>query len=149
MGALAEAVIDAFDSNTEITWTTEGLTVVIASFTQGPTKVKTTFLKITDTDWRVGFEVIPERQSANEIMETSMRILGGVFHVVREFLEVRQPMRVVFASKSESLGELYETYLRREDTTLAKMGYEMEPIVQSSPFTEFAIRKTMPSAWRS
>jgi hypothetical protein len=36
MGALAEAVIAAFDSETEIIWTTEGLVKVIASFTQGP-----------------------------------------------------------------------------------------------------------------
>ena len=148
MGALAEAVIAAFDSNTEITWTTEGVSTVIASFTQGPAEVKTTFLKITETDWRVGFEVTSDRQSPIQIMQSSIRIFSGVFQAVGEFLEVRQPMRLVFASKSESLGELYETYLRREDTTLAKMGYEMEPVVQSSPFTEFAIRKTMPSAWK-
>jgi hypothetical protein len=149
MGALAEAVIAAFDPNTEITWTTEGLAEVIASFTQGPAKVKTTFLKITEADWRVGFEVIPERPATNEVMESSMRILSGVFHTVREFLEVRQPIRVVFAGKSDSLGELYETYLKREDTSLAKMGYEMEPVVESAPFAELAIRKSMPSAWRS
>jgi hypothetical protein len=149
MGALAEAVIAAFDSNTEITWTLEGVSVVTASFTQGPAKVKITFLKITETDWRVGFEVTSDRQSPIQIVQSSIRIFSGIFQGVREFLEVRQPMRLVFASKSESLGELYETYLRREDTSLAKMGYEMEPVVQSSPFAEFAIRKSMPSAWRS
>jgi hypothetical protein len=149
MGVLAEAVIAAFDSNAEITWTTEGVPVVIASFTQGPAKVKTTFLKITKTEWRVGFEVIPDLQSANQITQSAIRIFSGVFQAVREFLEVRQPMRLVFASKSESLGELYETYLKRADTTLTKMGYEMEPVAQSSPFAAFAIRKSTPSVWRS
>jgi hypothetical protein len=33
MGALAEAVIAAFDCNTEITWTIEGVLVVTASYT--------------------------------------------------------------------------------------------------------------------
>ena len=88
-----------------------------------------------------------DRQSANEIVQSSIRVFSGVFQTVREFLEVRQPMKLVFASKSQSLGELYETYLQRQNTTLAQLGYEMEPVMESSPLAEFTIRKKTPSAW--
>jgi hypothetical protein len=56
-------------------------------------------------------------------------------------------MTLVFASKSQDLGELYEAYLTRQDTTLAQMGYEMEQIM-ATPLAEFTIRKKTPSAWR-
>jgi hypothetical protein len=125
------------------------VSVVTASFTQGPAKVKITFLKITESDWRVGFEVTSDRQSPIQSVQFSNRIFSGVFQGVREFLEDSQPMRLVFASKSESLGELYGTYLKREDTSLVKMGYEMELVVRSDPFAEFALRKSMPSSWRN
>ena len=147
MGVLAEALIAVFDSDTEITWTTKGMSVAMASFTHGAAKVTTTFSKVTETEWQVGFDVVPDRQSAKEMMQSSVRIFSGVFQAVREFLEVRQPLRLVFASKNEALGELYETYLQRQDTTLAQMGYEMEPVIKSSPLAEFVIRKKTPSAW--
>jgi hypothetical protein len=149
MSALAEAMIAVFDSNTKITWTTKGPSVVMASFTYGASKVTTTFPKITDTEWQVGFDVVPDRQSAKEMMLSSIRIFSGVFQAVREFLEVRQPLKLVFTSKHEALGELYETYLQRQDTALAQMGYEMELVIKSSPLAEFAIRKKTPSAWRA
>jgi hypothetical protein len=53
----------------------------------------------------------------------------------------------VFASKAQDLGELYEAYLKRQDTMLAQMGNEMEQ-VQAAALTEFTIRKKTPSAWR-
>jgi hypothetical protein len=58
-------------------------------------------LKITETDWRVGFDVTSDRQSAIQIVQSSIRIFSGVFQAVREFLEVRQPMWLVFASKRD------------------------------------------------
>jgi hypothetical protein len=148
MGALAEAIITAFDSNTEIAWTTKGPSVAIASFTEGAAKVTTTFSKTRGTEWQVAFDVASDRRSANEIAQSSIRIFSGVFQAVREFLEVRQRVTLVFASKNEPLGELYEVYLKRQDTTLAQMGYEMEPVTKSSPSAEFTIRKTTSSAWR-
>ena len=50
MGVLAEALIAVFDSDTEITWTTKGMSVAMASFTYGAAKVTTTFSKVTDTE---------------------------------------------------------------------------------------------------
>jgi len=57
-------------------------------------------------------------------------------------------MRLVFTSKEESLGSLYESYLERQDTTLAKMGYIMETPSKATPLTEFVIGKKPPSEWK-
>jgi hypothetical protein len=54
---------------------------------------------------------------------------------------------IVFARKAQELGELYDEYLKRQDTTLAQMGYVMEQ-VQAAALTEFRVRKKAPSAWR-
>ena len=54
---------------------------------------------------------------------------------------------IVFARKAQELGELYDEYLKRQDTTLAQMGYVMEQ-VKAAPLTEFTIRKKTPPAWR-
>jgi hypothetical protein len=142
MGVLADSMIAVFDPNTNLIWTTEGLNKVIASFKLGNAQIWTTFDKISDHEWQVGFE-----SDQNLPMTSAIRVFSGVFHSVREFLEVRQPMRLVFASKAQDLGELYEAYLKRQDTMLAQMGYEMEQ-VQAAALTEFTIRKKTPSAWR-
>ena len=149
MGALAEAIIAAFDSNTEILWSTDGPDVAIATFRVNNTKVVTTFSRTGTEEWQVGFDVQAGAQTANEITQSSIRIFSGVFQAVREFLEVRQPMQLVFASKNEALGELYEAYLKRQGTALQEMGYQMASPVKSSPLAEFTIRKTKPSEWRS
>ena len=149
MGVLAEAVIAAFDSNAAITWTTDGPSVAIASFMNNGVLVSTRFSRISDDEWQVGFEVVTGRQTGNEVIHSSIRIFSGVFQSVREFLEVRQPMRLVFTSKEESLGSLYESYLERQDTTLAQMGYTMETPSKARPLTEFIIRKKTPPTWKN
>jgi hypothetical protein len=142
MGVLANSLIAVFDSDTNLTWTTEGLKKVIASFKLGDADIRTMFDKISDDEWQVGFESDQKTTPASAV-----RVFSGVFQSVREFLEVRQPMALVFASKAQELGELYAAYLKRQDTTLAQMGYEMEQ-VKAAPLTEFTIRKKIPSDWR-
>jgi hypothetical protein len=142
VGVLADSLIHVFDSNTDLIWTTDGLKKVIASFEHENAYIKTTFDKISDDEWRIGF-----KSDRNTTLAAAIRVFSGVFHSVREFLEVRQPMRLVFASKAQDLGELYDEYLKRQDTTLAQMGYKMEQ-VQAAALTEFTIRKKTPSAWR-
>jgi hypothetical protein len=149
MGVLAEAVIAAFDSNAAITWTTDGPSIAIASFTNNGFHVSTRFSRISNEEWQVGFEVITGQQTGNEVIRSSIRIFSGVFQSVREFLEVRQPMRLVFTSKEESLGSLYESYLERQDTTLAQLRYTMETPSKAKPLTEFVIRKKTPSEWKN
>jgi hypothetical protein len=139
---LADSLIDVFDSNTNLIWTTEGLRKVIASFEHENAHIKTTFGKISDDEWRVGF-----KSDRNPTLAAAIRLFSGVFQAVTEFLEVRQPMTLLFASEAQDLGELYDEYLKRQDTTLAQMGYEMDQ-VQAAALTEFTIRKKAPSDWQ-
>lgn len=146
MSVLTEALIAAFDSSAELTWITEGPERTMARFDLPGARVDTTFTETAKHEWRVGFEVASQA-SASENIYASIRILSGVFQAVREFLEVRQPERLVFAAKVEALGHLYEEYLQRQDTPLRQLGYRMAAPVKSSPLREFTIEKTTPSAW--
>ena len=147
MSAVAEAMIAAFDSTTKITWATAGVGAAIATFTQSGLLVTTTFANTGGAEWQVGFGISPEMQPANAVAQSSIRILSGVFQATREFLEVRQPMRLVFASKNEALGSLYETYLERQDSELRQLGYRMA-VTRVAPLVEYALEKSTPSAWR-
>jgi hypothetical protein len=147
MSILADAFVAAFDSNTELTWITQGTGQAIARFELSATQVDTTFTETRKGEWRVAFDVT-SKASALESIHASIRVFSGVFQAVREFLEVRQPERLVFASKEEALGRLYEEYLQRQDTSLRQMGYRMASPIKMSPLAEFAIEKTTPSDWK-
>jgi hypothetical protein len=75
---LANSMIAVFDSNTNITWTTEGLNKVIASFKLGNAHIRTTFDKISDDEWQIGFE-----SDQNPTLASAIRVFSGVFHSVR------------------------------------------------------------------
>jgi hypothetical protein len=78
----------------------------------------------------------------------ALRVFSGVFQAVKEFLEVRQPEKLVFAS-NEDLGHLFETYLEKQGTSLHGLGYKMQEPVKASPLAEFTMVKTTPSAWKN
>ena len=147
MSVLAEAMIAAFDSTTKITWTTRGVETALASFTFRDLLVTVNFAQVSGAEWHVGFDVAPDSAPLNAGVQNSIRIFSGVFQAVREFLEVRQPVRLVFASKQEALGHLYETYMQRQDTELSQLGYRMV-ITRVDPLVEFALEKSTPSDWR-
>jgi hypothetical protein len=146
MSALAEAVIAAFDSNTELTWTTSEAAPAIAHFEVSAIRVDVTFTETGIHEWRVGFDATSEASTLKNI-HASIRVFSGVFQGVREFLEVRQPERLLFASKEEALGHLYEEYMKRQENPLRQIGYQMARPVKISPMAEFAIEKTTPSEW--
>lgn len=146
MSILAESLIAAFDSDAELTWLTGGGGQAIARFDVSGARIDTTFTETAKNEWRVALDVT-SKASASENIHTSIRVFSGVFQAVREFLEVRQPQRLVFASKEEALGRLYEEYLQRQDTPLRQLGYRMVSPVRMSPLMEFAIEKTTPSEW--
>ncbi len=147
MSAVAKAMIAVFDSTTEITWTTEALGTALASFIYRDLLVTVTFAQVSEREWQVGFDVAPDAGPTRAAIVGSVRILSGVFQAVREFIEVRQPIRLVFASKQEALGHLYETYMQRQDTELAQLGYRMVT-TRVDPLVEFALEKSTPSAWQ-
>ena len=74
MGVLANSLIAVFDSDTNLTWTTEGLKKVIASFRLGDAHIRTTFDKISDDKWQVGFESNQRTTPA-----AAIRVFSGVF----------------------------------------------------------------------
>jgi hypothetical protein len=148
MSTLVEAFIAAFDSSTELIWTTEGTAKAIARFEVAEIRVETSFEETGKNEWRVGFEAF-SNASASENIYFSIRVFSGVFQAVREFLEVRQPEKLVFASKVEALGHLYEEYLQKQDTLLRRMGYRMIAPVRISPLAEFTIEKITPSDWKN
>lgn len=147
MSTLVEAFIAAFDSNAELVWSTEGPGAAVARFEVAGTRIETRFEVTRLNEWRVGFEAF-SNASASENIHASIRVFSGVFQAVREFLEVRQPDKLVFASKEEALGHLYEEYLQKQDTPLQRMGYRVIAPVKVSPLAEFTIEKTTPSDWK-
>jgi hypothetical protein len=149
MGTLAEALVASFDSHPDVKWTQLASSEAKARFQVDGDTVLVHFQKTKESAWRVSFEVEKSMKSPTQIVRNSVRILSGVFFAVREFLEVRQPERLSFAAKDASLGNLYETYLSREGTTLHQMGYRVTPAMKASPLTDFQIEKTIPSDWKS
>lgn len=147
MNVLAESIIAAFDSNTEIVWSLETSSKAIARFSLTGAQVVVTFRATDEKAWRVGFDVDSKLQLGDGL-GPAIRVFSGVFQTVKEFLEIRQPERLVFASKDEGLGHIYETYLKRQDTELHKLGYQTEA-TKMSPLAEFSIVKTTPTDWKN
>ena len=102
---------------------------------------------MSGNEWQVGFDVSPDSKSVTIAVHGSIRIFSGVFQAVREFLEVLQPVRLVFASKEEALGSLYESYMERQDTASKQLRYRMVT-TRVDPLVEYALEKDTPSAWR-
>ena len=143
MSALAEAILAAFDSNAQLTWTAEGVDRAVARFSVEEAWVEVTFTVTGSKTWRVGFDV-----TSKTSITTSIRVLSGVFQAVHEFLEIRLPEQLVFAAKAEAMGQIYETYLTRQQTALSELGYRAAPPMKAPPLAEFTIEKTTPSEWR-
>jgi len=67
---------------------------------------------------------------------------------VREFVEVREPDVLVFATKRDELAGIYQTYLRRESSTLENLGYRLEGPHRVEPYVEFTLRRVRLSGWK-
>jgi len=140
MDALTESVLATFDSKPQIVWNLDAADKVEARFDVEDIRVTVQFTS-SGENWNISFVTSKER------MPLAFQVFSGVFEAVREFLMVRQPEKLVFTTKAEPLGRLYEGYLERKDTELAQMGYEMAT-VKSTPLAEFIIEKRTPSAWK-
>src|SRR5581483_2869415 len=76
-------------------------------------------------------------------------IFNGVFEAVHEFITVREPDKLVFATKRDELASIYQTYLRRESAALDELGYKLEGPHRVDPCLEFVLRRKKPSGWKS
>jgi len=142
-----ESILASFDSQARLTWNLISPAEVAACFVHDGDQVTVQFVETVPGEWRASFDVASGAKFTSEKARSSIRIFAGVFQAVEEFLTIRQPERLVFASKEEGLGRLYEAYLSRQDSNLRSLGYRAEQTAKASPLAEYAIVKTTPSEW--
>lgn len=149
MSIIAESILDTFHSNASLIWDTTGPARATARFELDGSGVEVTFKETERNDWQVSYTVAATTTKPTmEWLSDSLRILGGVFQAVIEFLTIRQPQHLLFEKEHQDLIELFETYLDRPDTDIKRMRYDGRPAAQVTPVAPFLVQKTMPSAWR-
>jgi hypothetical protein len=150
MQTFAEFMAESHRSNVRLTWNLASLGHATASFTVDSVKVIVSFeQREANAPWQVVFEVGKGMTTDTELAHSSFSIFNGVFQAVEEFVEVRQPETLVFATKRDELAGIYQTYLRREAATLEKLGYRLEGPHRVEPYQEFILRRMTPSDWRT
>jgi hypothetical protein len=146
MQSFAEFMAESYRSNTPLTWDLTRLSRVTASFVVDSVNVVVSFERREGTGpWYVAFEV--DRGERTAIAHSAFAIFNGVLQVTEEFLAVREPEIVVFATKRDELAGIYQTYLRREAQTIAKLGYKLEGPLRVDPYTEFVLRRMRTVGW--
>jgi hypothetical protein len=138
VASFAEIIAESFYSTVNLVWDLSGTNRATARFSVESVAVQVLFeQQEPGAAWNVSFDV--ERGELRQAVHLSFHIFNGVFQAVREFLEVRHPELVVFATKREALADIYQTYLRRESPTIERLGYQIE-----GP----QLRRVIPSKWR-
>ncbi len=149
MQGFAEFIAESYESHVELIWNLANLHHLTASFTVGSMQVEVSFDAPEDADeWRISFETGGTATSSEGVL-TAFDVFNGVFQAVREFIEVREPETLIFATKTDKLANIYQTYLRREASALEQLGYEVEGPVRIEPFMEFILRRKRASNWRN
>lgn len=145
--SFAEFMADSFRSETPLVWDYPAPGVVTARFRAHEVPVVVTFEeREPGGPWHALFEV--ENAGGTAVARAALRIFNGVFQAAEEFLSVREPLELVFATKSDDLHQIYATYLRREANTIRRLGYEIEGPVRMEPYIEYRLTRTRPSNWR-
>ena len=147
METFAEFMAESFRSNVPLTWNLSSPTKATAGFALGSVKVIVSFEQREPLQaWHIAFEV--DKGEKTEAVYSAFSIFNGVFQAVEEFIEVRQPETLVFATKRDELAGIYQTYLRKESATLESLGYTLEAPHRIDPYTEFTLRRVMPPQWK-
>ena len=147
MQTFAEFMAESFRSNARLTWDLAHPARAIATFTVDSVRVTVSFEQREPAEpWQVIFEV--DKGEKTEVAYSAFSIFNGVFQAVQEFVEVREPETVVFATKRDELAGIYQTYLRKESATLEKLGYRLESPHRVDPFMEFRLKRMKPSGWK-
>lgn len=146
MTGFAEFIAESYYSTVDLTWEISGSKRAVAAFSVESISVQVLFeQQEADAAWRVSFDVKPGE--VVQAVHSAFHIFNGVFQAVREFLEVRQPELVVFATKRNALANIYQVYLRREQAEIERLGYRLEALQQIERYQEFAIGRTLPAKW--
>ena len=147
MQSLAEFMAESYNSNVPLTWDLSGLSRVVASFTVNPVKATVSFERRGDGGpWYVTFEI--KKGDSTEAVRSAFAIFNGVFQAVGEFIEVREPETLVFATKRDELASIYQTYLRKWSTRIEELGYRLEGPIRVDPYTEFLLTRVRLSGWK-
>jgi hypothetical protein len=150
METFAEFVAESFHSEVCLNWNLTRISLVTATFAVDGIKVVVTFEQRQDSPaWYVVFEVEQSDATVTAAVHASFEILDGVLQAVTEFVEVRQPDLLVFATKKDKLANIYQTYLRRESATLETLGYQLEGPQRVDPYIEFTLRRIKPPEWKA
>jgi hypothetical protein len=126
MQTFAEYMAESFNSNAKLVWDYPRRSHATATFGVDGIKVIVSFeQRDTTGPWHVIFEV--DQSDSTMAVHSSFEIFNGVFQAVEEFIEVREPEKMVFANaKRDKLAGIYQTYLRKESSKLEKLGYALE-----------------------
>jgi hypothetical protein len=144
----AEFIAESFESTVDLIWDIRSLSRVIARFTIRQIAIDVDFeQREQDGAWHVAFNTVSGELTA-ETLTLAFPIFNGVFQAVREFIAVREPEMMVFVAKEEHLAHIYETYLRREQSSIEALGYRLEGPQRIEPYTEFTLERVKPSDWR-
>src|SRR6266550_2639435 len=147
MLSFAEFIAEALRSEVGLKWNLTGHNHVTASFSVDDIEVTVSFeQREHQGPWHVVFEVAKSDSTA--AVHASFEIFNGVFQAVSEFISVREPELLVFATKKDKLANIYQSYLRRESGTLDALGYKLEGPRRVDPFMEFTLRRVKPSEWK-
>jgi hypothetical protein len=148
MQTFAEYMAESFNSHAKLVWDYPERSHATATFSVDGIKV-IVFFEQQDTNgpWNVVFEV--DQGDSTSAVQSSFEIFNGVFQAVEEFIEVREPETLVFATKRDKLAGIYQTYLRKESTTLERLGYQLEGPHRIDPYMEFVLKRIRPSGWKT
>lgn len=155
MQTFAEFMAESYRSNVPLTWNllhsnSAGRNHATASVTIESVKAIVSFeQREADGPWHVLFEVDKGNKTDTELAYLAFAIFNGVFQAVEEFVGVREPEILLFATKREQLAGIYQTYLRRESAVLEKLGYRLEGPEYVEPYRQFLLKRLRPSSWRS
>jgi len=147
MQTFAEFMAESFNSDTELVWDYRRRSYATASFSVDGIKVTVSFeQRDADSPWHVVFEA--DQSDSTSAVHSAFEIFNGVFQAVEEFIEVREPDTIVFATKPDKLAGIYRTYLRKESLKLETLGYRLEAPQRVAPYVEFTLKRVAPSGWK-
>ena len=139
---------ESFNSNSKLMWDYPRRSLATATFGVDGIKIIVSFeQRETDGSWHVVFEV--DLSDGTAAVHSSFEIFNGVFQAVEEFIEVREPETLVFATKRDKLAGIYQTYLRKESSRLIQLGYRVVGPQRVDPYTEFQLKRTKPTGWKN
>jgi hypothetical protein len=109
MQSFAEFAAESMTTEVYLNWRLVSTRHAIATFTASTVQVEGSFEQSeTESPRHIGFQVTAGDPA--ERTTTAFRIFNGVFQAVREFIETRQPEKLILTAKNEDLASIYSAY---------------------------------------